>query len=106
MKLDGLNNIGNSSNISPNSQPLDKASGQDKISKNKSFADFLEKSLGEVNKLQNEADKAIEELSAGDVKDVHGTMIALKKADISLQLMMQVRNKIIDAYQEIMRMQI
>ena len=106
MKLDGFNNIGSSSNISPSSQPLDNATGKDKISKSKDFADFLKQSLDEVNKLQNEADKAIEELSAGEVKDVHGTMIALKKADISLQLMMQVRNKIIDAYQEIMRMQI
>ena len=100
MKLNNLNNIGKIPNITQDKIPKEKSS------KKENFADLLTKSLEEVNKLQNEADKAIEELATGEVKDIHGTMLALKKADISLQLMMQVRNKIIDAYQEIMRMQI
>jgi len=71
----------------------------------KGFGDFLKESLKDVNNLQNEADKAIVDLAKGEVKDVHQTMIALKKADLSFKLMMQVRNKILEAYQEVMRQQ-
>jgi len=85
-------------------EPLDtKKVDKDKISE---FTKIFEESLKEVDKLQKQADKAIKELSFGKIKDIHQTMIALKKANISLELMMQIRNKIIEAYQEIMRMQI
>jgi len=56
--------------------------------------------------LQSEADTSIEQLVAGNTKNLHETMIALEKADISFRLMMEVRNKIIEAYHEIMRMQV
>ena len=69
-----------------------------------SFNETLKASINKVNKLQQEADKAVQDLVTGETKDIHQTMIALKKADVSLQLMIQVRNKIVDAYQEIMRM--
>lgn len=72
----------------------------------KSFGEYLNESIEEVNKLQQEADKAIEDLAAGRNASLHETMIALEKADVSFKLMMQVRNKIIDAYHEIMRMQV
>ncbi len=42
----------------------------------------------------------------GETQDLHTTMIAVQKADLSFQMMMQVRNKIVQAYQEIMRMQV
>ena len=71
-----------------------------------SFGEFMQQSIDEVNQLQNQADDAVQELSTGKNKDIHGTLIALEKADISFQLLMQIRNKIIAAYQEIMRMQI
>ena len=72
----------------------------------KSFGAFLEGSISEVNKLQQEADQAIQELAAGNEIDIHNTMISLEKAEVSFKLMMQVRNKIITAYEEVMRMQI
>lgn len=72
----------------------------------KSFSEMLKTSLSEVNQLQRDADRAIQELAAGKEKDIHQTMIALEKAEISFQFMMQVRNKIIAAYQEVMRMQV
>ena len=72
----------------------------------KSFSDMLKTSLSEVNQIQKDADLAIQKLAAGDEKDIHQTMIALEKAEISFKLMMQVRNKIIEAYQEVMRMQV
>jgi len=71
-----------------------------------SFRKILKESIEEVNRLQNQADISIEQLVAGNTKNLHETMIALEKADISFRLMMEVRNKIIEAYHEIMRMQV
>ena len=70
------------------------------------FADVLKSSLDEVNKLQHKADAAITALATGDKMSLHDTMIAMEQADVSFRLMMQVRNKIVDAYQEIMRIQV
>jgi flagellar hook-basal body complex protein FliE len=70
------------------------------------FADVLKSSLDEVNQLQHTADAAITALATGDSASLHDTMIAIEQADLSFRLMMQVRNKIVDAYQEIMRMQV
>ena len=78
----------------------------DNNEKSKVFSDLLSRSLGEVNKLQEDADLASQELVVGNKKDIHQTMIALEKADVSFQLMMKVRNKIIAAYDEIRRMQV
>ncbi|MBU6375700.1 MAG: flagellar hook-basal body complex protein FliE [Bdellovibrionales bacterium] len=71
-----------------------------------SFSDILKNSLEQVNQHQVQADQAIRELAAGRNKNIHETMLAVERADSSLKLMMQVRNKILDAYREIMRMQV
>jgi len=71
-----------------------------------SFEQVLFKSINKVNGLQVEADQQIEALSRGEQKDIHRTMISMEKAAISFELMMQVRNKIIEAYDEIRRMPI
>ena len=70
-----------------------------------SFGDMLAQSLQEVNRLHAAADEAVENLAAGKQKNIHETMIALEKADVAFQLLMQVRNKIVSAYETIMRMQ-
>ena len=70
-----------------------------------SFGSMLARSLDDVNRLKLEADGAVEDLATGKQKDIHATMIALEKADVAFQLLMQVRNKIISAYETIMRMQ-
>jgi flagellar hook-basal body complex protein FliE len=70
------------------------------------FEDMLKESLEKVNTLQQEADKSIEGLVTGKGADLHDTMIAVEKADLSFNLMVQVRNKLIAAYEEIMRMQV
>jgi len=72
----------------------------------KTFSDILTDSLGKVNQYQHESDTAIKELVAGRNKNIHETMLTIERADTSLKLMMQVRNKILDAYREIMRMQV
>jgi len=69
-----------------------------------SFGEALSGAIGKVSELRNEADRAVHELAAGENKDIHHTMIAMEKADVSFRLMMQVRNKIITAYEEVMRM--
>jgi len=71
-----------------------------------SFGEMLKNSIVKVNQLQNDADQAIKEMAAGKEKNIHKTMIALEKANVSFQLMMQVRNKIVSAYEEVMRMQV
>ena len=72
----------------------------------KSFADTLKDAVGQVNTLQKESDKKMQELATGKTNNIPDVMIAAEKADIALRLMMQVRNKVIDAYQEIMKMQV
>jgi flagellar hook-basal body complex protein FliE len=71
-----------------------------------SFADVLADSLKQVNSLQQEADAAIQTLATGGPTTLHDTMLAVQKADLSFRLMMQVRNKIVEAYQEVLRMQV
>ena len=73
---------------------------------NKNFGEFLTDALGEVNKLQHDSSQASFDLAAGKLQDVSQVTIAAEKASIAMQLTMQVRNKVIDAYQEVMRMQV
>jgi flagellar hook-basal body complex protein FliE len=70
------------------------------------FAETLETMIDNVNKTQIAADQAVEKLQTGESKNLHEVMIAMEKADISLRLAVQMRNKVIEAYQEIMRMQV
>jgi flagellar hook-basal body complex protein FliE len=70
------------------------------------FCNMLKRSLSKVNELQKDADHAVQDLVVTNEKDVHQTMIAMEKADVSFKLLMKVRNKIISSYEEIMRMNI
>jgi flagellar hook-basal body complex protein FliE len=69
------------------------------------FVETLRGAMDQVNQLQQTADAKVGALLEGNGMDVHSAMIAVEKADLSFQLMMQVRNKIVAAYQEISRMQ-
>ena len=70
------------------------------------FGEILKDAISTVNELQKQSDQEIQKLMTGESQDLHNTVIAMQKADLSFQMMMQVRNKIVQAYQEIMRMQI
>ena len=70
------------------------------------LSDQFSRMLDDVNRLQMAADKKIEEFATSKEKDLHGTMIAMQKADVSLRLLLQVRSKLTNAYQEIMRTQL
>ncbi len=74
--------------------------------KGSTFFDALQNSMSEVNQSQLESDSAVKDLIAGKTKNLHETMLQLQKADLSLKTMMQVRNKILEAYKEIMKMQV
>ena len=68
------------------------------------FADVLEKFVDDVNSLQNKASVSIEKLATGEVSDVHQVMIAVEEANTAMEFMLEIRNKIVEAYQEVMRM--
>jgi flagellar hook-basal body complex protein FliE len=69
------------------------------------FGEILKDAISTVNDLQQQSDQQIQKYMAGETQDLHTTVIAMQEADLSFQMMMQVRNKIVQAYQEIMRMQ-
>ncbi|MFH1147169.1 MAG: flagellar hook-basal body complex protein FliE [Pseudomonadota bacterium] len=71
-----------------------------------SFGEHLKNYMADVNELQQAADQKIEELASGQNANIHETLIAVEKANISFRMMMQLRNKIVSAYEEIMRMQV
>ena len=72
----------------------------------RSFGQMLTESIEKTNEIQLQADHAAKELAAGRNKNIHETMLMIEKADMSFRMMMQVRNKILDAYREIIRMQV
>jgi flagellar hook-basal body complex protein FliE len=71
-----------------------------------SFGEAVQAALTDLSRLQQQSDLAVEHMLSGRKVDVHQTMVALEKASVSFQLIMQVRNKIVSAYEEIMRMQL
>ena len=82
------------------------AAGPGKVSgTEKSFGEFLTESLRQVDDLQKGADAAVEQMAKGDGPGIQEAMIAIEKADVAFKLMMEVRQKILDAYQEVIRMQ-
>jgi len=72
----------------------------------KSFGDTIKDAVSKVNDLQSGADQVANKLASGDSVEIHQAMIAMQKASMALQFTIQVRNKVLDAYQEIMKMQV
>ena len=100
MLIDPQNILGISSNpVTGQNSKVQANSLLDRVSE--SFSDALD----QVNQAQLNADKKIEEFATSEEKDIHGTMIALEEADISLRLMLRVRSKLTSAYMELMRLQ-
>jgi flagellar hook-basal body complex protein FliE len=81
---------------------FDKAEKQDGVGFKKTFSSFV----NDVNDLQIKAGESVENFATGKVENVHEVMIAMSKAEVSFKFMMETRNKLIDAYKEIMRMQV
>lgn len=80
--------------------------GTNSVSGSSDFAGFLNDALQKVDALQKDSDQASADLVSGNIDDMHTAVIAMEKANLALSLTVEVRNKILDAYQEMMRMQI
>ncbi len=72
----------------------------------KGFGDALLDATKQTAHLENQANEMAQKIAGGDVGELHNAMIAMQKASMALELTVQVRNKVLEAYQEIMRMQI
>lgn len=104
-----INNVNPFSVVSPSPVSINKIDNIDANQtdiKKPSFEDYLTNSLKDVNSLQVESDKQTTLLATGQVDNVHDVTIASAKAKVSLDLTMAVRNKVVEAYKEVMRMQV
>jgi len=100
-----INGITELKPLSPLSSQISKA-GSFNNDNTVSFIDYLNTAIEKTNNLIIESEKISEDFAAGKTDNIHDVLIAAEKADIAFQLTMQIRNKIMDAYNEIMRMQI
>jgi flagellar hook-basal body complex protein FliE len=94
-----IKDIGNSVNAGGTGQtkPVKEESGG-------SFDSVINEALNKVSQVQEDVEKAVSELSSGG--DITSAVLAIEKADMSFQLMVEIRNKLLSKYEEIMRMQI
>jgi flagellar hook-basal body complex protein FliE len=96
-----INSVSNSPRINLNTRPV-----QDMLEdRSPGFAQRIKAAVNDVNSKQNTADDSIEQVIQGKM-GIHEGMIAIEKAEVSLKLLAQVRNKVMNAYNEIMRMQV
>ena len=70
----------------------------------KGFEDLMQEAIGKLSQVQTDSEKSVKELASGG--DPTEAIIAMEKADMNFQLMVEVRNKLITAYQQIMNMQV
>ena len=70
------------------------------------FGELLKDAISTVNDLQQRSDLEIQKVMTGESDELHTAVVAMQRADISFQMMMQVRNKLVQAYQEVLRMPI
>jgi flagellar hook-basal body complex protein FliE len=100
MEIQGIQNGIGLSKAFPDMQKSSSLSPTEGASK------FFSELVSKVNDIQIQTDKSIQGLASGENKNLHEVMIAVEKASISFQFMSQVRNKALEAYQEVMRMQV
>ncbi len=92
-----INSINSISNIQQNSNDISKQGN--------GFSSILDKTIDEVNNLQKNGDRAMSDIATGSVKNLSQAAIAIDKAEISMKLMLEVRNKALNAYKELSRTQ-
>jgi len=98
-----ITSLSNSASLSLPSRVTSTQTGQ---TQDKSFKDYLIDSIQEVNSMQKDADTAVERLASGEDVTPAEVLTAVQKADIAFRLMMQVRNKIVSAYQEVQNIRV
>ena len=87
-------------------EALQNQSQQAKTTSGKGFGDVLEDLVKETDKLQKDSATKVDGLASGSGDDIHDVMIAMTKADVSFRMMLEVRNKLVEAYQDVMRIQV
>jgi flagellar hook-basal body complex protein FliE len=100
--INGINNVSGVGKIA-GSTPGSPAAG---ATGSTSFSDVLKKSIEEVSRLQNDASKAVEDLTTGKSDDMAGVMTAVEKSDLAFKTLLAMRAKLMDAYEEIKSMQV
>ena len=92
--------------VGPGSGPggPEKISGSKPKNSDVDFQDVLKDSIQEVNKLQREASEAVNDLVTGKTTNMTEVMNAVKKSDLAFTTLMEMRNKLVDAYNEVIRM--
>ena len=70
------------------------------------FGSIFEDAMGKVGQLHDDASKSVESFLSGEGDDLHKTILTTQRADLAMELFLQVRNKVVSAYQEVMRMQV
>ncbi len=85
---------------------LRRTAGESQAADGSSFKDVLLQSLDQVNRLQQEASQGVEKLATGQTTNMAEVFSAVRKADVAFSLLMEMRNKLIEAYQEIRQMQV
>ena len=102
MKLSGLSPI---APIAPLDTPSISSTPSTGASGGSSFSEILSGAIGEVEGARSSANQSVERFLSGEGEDLHSTILASQRADLEFQMFMQVRNKIVSAYQEIMKLQ-
>lgn len=84
----------------------DQVGATENVTPTNTFTDVLAGALNEANTMQKKADHTIEQMATGEVQDIHQVMVAFEQAKLSMQTLVETRNKLVEAYQEISRMPI
>ncbi|MBN1982762.1 MAG: flagellar hook-basal body complex protein FliE [Chitinivibrionales bacterium] len=99
--MDTINSIGP---IQPGKEPQKTIASQPSGTNQPDFKATLSRFMADVNTMQTKADESIEKMAAGEITDVHQVMNTVQEANLAFNMMMEIRNKVVDAYQELMRL--
>lgn len=102
MRLNSLQPI---APIAPIETPSISPAGSQSSGGGSSFGEILSGAIGQVEGSRASANQSVERFLSGEGEDLHSTILASQRADLEFQMFMQVRNKVVSAYQEIMKMQ-
>lgn len=97
MKIDGVSNM-----INPNLQ----IAREGAKTVEKSFGDVLNNAINEVDKAEKDSINMMEKLATGEIDNIHEVFVASQKAELSLNMAIEVKNRVVEAYREIMRLQL
>ncbi len=105
--MNDMNEITNRLNAQQRLQRVDRRDDFSEIAPKKhkpSFQAVLSEAFGQVDGMQKKADEMVIDFSKGHIDNLHDVMVAIDKADIGLKLTVEIRNKLLDAYREVMNL--